>query len=146
MYPWALSNKSDEADFFSRRDASSLLVPGPGLKAACQIELEAVCRVQRRRLAEVIELSRLPKPILLKLDVQGGELEVLKGAGTDLAEIEFIYCEASFVKLYEAQPLIGHIMDFLKPFGFSLSAVFNQSITDEFGPIQADFFFQKSLG
>jgi FkbM family methyltransferase len=148
VYPWALSNASDEADFFvtSRHDSSSLLVPGSGQKASYGVELESVCRVQRRKLAEVIEASRLRKPILLKLDVQGGEIEVLKGAGTALAEIEFIYCEASFVRLYEAQPLIGQITDFLRSFGFSLSGVFNQSTTNVFGPTEADILFQKSRG
>jgi hypothetical protein len=77
----------------------------------------------------------------LKLDVQGGELDVLNGAEEILPFVDIIYCEASFVQLYDGQPLAHEIASHLMLGGFTLRGVFNQSITKEFGPTQADFLF-----
>jgi hypothetical protein len=54
----------------------------------------------------------------LCLDVQGAELEVLKGFGDILNNFKSILCEVSFVELYENQPLINDIDIFLKNFNF----------------------------
>ena len=54
----------------------------------------------------------------LCLDVQGAELEVLKGFGDILNNFKSILCEVSFVELYENQPLINDVDIFLKNFNF----------------------------
>ena len=95
------------------------------------------------RLIDVLDVSILPRPILLKLDVQGAELDVLKGAENLLLFVDAIYCETSFVQLYESQPLANEIASYLIERGFVLSGVFNQSVTPEFGATQADFLWQK---
>ena len=48
---------------------------------------------------------------LLKMDVQGGELGILKGANQLLAQqkIDVIYSEVFFVPMYQNQPLFGEI-------------------------------------
>jgi FkbM family methyltransferase len=43
---------------------------------------------------------------LLKLDVQGFEIEVLKGAEAILSYIEYIYAEAHFQELYKGGPVV----------------------------------------
>ena len=61
----------------------------------------------------------------LKLDVQGYELEVLRGC-TDLRRhFRYIYLEASFVSLYEGQPLASEIIAHLYSSGYSLVAFEN---------------------
>ena len=40
---------------------------------------------------------------MLKIDTQGYELEVLKGAARTLDRIDYILVETSFVPLYEGQ-------------------------------------------
>jgi FkbM family methyltransferase len=57
---------------------------------------------------------------LLKLDVQGYELEVLKGAEPILDRIEFIYAEAQFQELYKNGPLFDEVFEFLSKRGFEL--------------------------
>lgn len=56
----------------------------------------------------------------VKLDVQGAELDVLKGAEKKLATATLIQCEVEFVELYEGQPLYGDIAAFLQDHGFML--------------------------
>jgi FkbM family methyltransferase len=57
---------------------------------------------------------------LMKLDLQGYELEALKGCGALLPRIKAITTEVEFVPLYEGQPLFGDIDIFLRQHGFKL--------------------------
>ena len=57
---------------------------------------------------------------ILKLDLQGYELEALKGCEKILNRIKLITTETEFVPLYENQPLFGEIDLFLRAKGFLL--------------------------
>lgn len=59
----------------------------------------------------------------LKLDVQGNELSVLRGAELTLDRIHGLECEVSIVPLYDEQPLIGEVLDYLGRRGFELVAL-----------------------
>ena len=63
------------------------------------------------------------KEILLKLDVQGYELEALRGAAKILSQIKVVQAEMSFVQLYEGAPLFGEVIDFLKNHGFDIFTI-----------------------
>lgn len=56
---------------------------------------------------------------LLKLDVQGYELEVLLGAAELLPEVALIIVETSFLSLYQKQSVFGDIHTHLLKAGFS---------------------------
>jgi FkbM family methyltransferase len=146
IYSMALGATAGEATFFvaSRADSSSLLQPGTAQQAAYGVTTMRSITVPVARLKDVLDISILPRPILLKLDVQGGELEVLKGAENLLLLVDTVYCETSFVQLYENQPLANEIASYLIERGFALSGVFNQSVTRKFGATQADFLWQKT--
>jgi FkbM family methyltransferase len=146
QYAVALGAAPGEATFFvtSRRDSSSLLKPANEQRQAYGVTLASSIRVPVARLADVLDVSQLTRPILMKLDVQGGELDVLRGAAEFLPIIDAIYAEASFVELYEGQPLAGEIVSFLVGRGFTLRGVYNHSVTVDLGPAQADFLFVNS--
>lgn len=82
----------------------------------------------RMAVAEVanVELVRLDQALpvdavdILKLDLQGYELQALKGAGQLLERVKVIVTEVEFVPLYENQPLFGDIDVFLRQAGFRL--------------------------
>lgn len=59
---------------------------------------------------------------ILKMDVQGSEIEVLKGAFKMLSEnrIKVIFSETYFQQQYESQPLFHDISKFLYTYGFVL--------------------------
>ena len=142
-YPMALGAEKAEARFYvtSRLDSSSLFKPGQEHQDLYGVTVSSSKAVPVVRLSDAIDVRRLATPILMKLDVQGGELDVLKGAAGILQFIDTIYTEASFVTLYERQPLAGEIIAFLANRGFALRGVFNHSIAPKVGPTQADFLF-----
>jgi len=55
---------------------------------------------------------------LLKLDVQGYELEVLKGASNALQATKVLMMEVSLIDLYQNNPLLHHVTAFLHERGF----------------------------
>lgn len=80
---------------------------------------------------------------LLKMDVQGFELEVLKGAVKTLEQIEAVYLEASFLPLYADQPLATELVVWLDQHGFGLAAIYNVDSGAGSVPSQADCLFLR---
>lgn len=66
----------------------------------------------------------LPGPTFLKVDTQGYDLEVLKGAGKTLDSIRALQLEASVRPIYEGMPGFREVLDYLMGRGFALSAMF----------------------
>jgi hypothetical protein len=54
----------------------------------------------------------------LKLDVQGYELEVLKGAGQVLTSVEAVMMEVNLIAVYEGAPLADEAVAFMAARGF----------------------------
>jgi hypothetical protein len=77
--------------------------------------------VTLNRLDTIVAKNGLAAPEVLKLDVQGAELGVLRGAGELLGQIKVIQSEVWFKRAYgEKTPLFHEVYDFLAQFGFSL--------------------------
>lgn len=128
----------------SREDSSSLLAIGGNQVRAYGITQKTQRQICVERLETALEVKALPRPRLLKIDVQGSELDVLKGIDA-LEEIDFIYVELSFLPLYRDQALFGEVHAFLSGRGFCLRGFFNVSHTKAFGPTQVDalYFLEK---
>lgn len=100
--------------------SSSILKPSEikkkyhGNKVAISESIE----VEMIRLDE--ELGFLNEVDILKLDIQGYELEALKGAEKLLSKTKIIITEIEFVKLYDNQALFGDIDVYLRAHGFRL--------------------------
>jgi FkbM family methyltransferase len=58
--------------------------------------------------------------VWLKIDTQGYEAEVIKGAAEVLRFVSAVECELSLVALYNGQPLIGEMISLLYRSGFRL--------------------------
>lgn len=92
-------------------------------------------------LYEIIEKNKTHK-ILLKVDVQGTELEVLRSAKNHLKFINYIIVECSHIQLYEGQNLWLEIDQYLKNLGFSNKKRYN----DQYYKgklIQSDYLYKK---
>jgi FkbM family methyltransferase len=69
-------------------------------------------------------LGLQPQEIMLKLDVQGFEAEVLKGASQSLSKIPLCYLEVSISPLYEGEVSFLPILIELSKFGHEVIDVF----------------------
>jgi len=67
-----------------------------------------------------ISSKEISSPALLKLDVQGFELEALNGCQSLFHKFDQIYCECSFIPLYEGQKLSSEIISFLNTYNYEL--------------------------
>lgn len=127
-------------------DSSSLLNTTKRLnKIFTNTEIIAEEKIKIKKLINCIKKKEIKKPSLLKLDVQGYELEALKGCKELLSCFDYIYVECSFVELYENQSLFPIIKKWLKKRKFIYKEKFNclydNSNKDKI--IQADFFFKN---
>lgn len=79
------------------------------------LEVEAVSTIPTVRLDDVPEISDCD---LLKIDVQGAELDVLRHGQRVLSNATVVIAEAEFVPLYEGQPLFADLDIFMRSLGF----------------------------
>ena len=61
-----------------------------------------------------IDSLKIPEMDFIKIDIQGGELNVLKGAKKSLKKTIGLEIEVEFIELYKEQPLFGDLTKFLK--------------------------------
>jgi FkbM family methyltransferase len=129
----------------SKRDDSSSLLP----ITATQVALfpgtaEAdTANVRIAPLREFVTASDIRPPAFLKLDVQGFEMEALRGCEDLLDRFACVYAECSFVELYAGQALADEVIGWLRERGFKLRGVHNMDYDRGGRAIQADFLFGR---
>jgi FkbM family methyltransferase len=62
--------------------------------------------------------THFERPDFLKLDVQGYELEVLKGAERLLESVEVVMMEVNLIAVYEGAPLVHEVVSYMAARGF----------------------------
>jgi FkbM family methyltransferase len=147
LWDVALGAANEEAEFHvsAADDSSSLLpigqrqreeFPGTGERTTT--------KVQVRRLDDLFQPGELIAPILLKIDVQGGELAVLQGAEGILPAIDAVLVEVSFIELYAGQALADEVWDYLRSHGFSCRGVWSLSYGHKQECLQGDLLFARA--
>ena len=128
----------------SNQDSSSLLaLSGIHRAAYPETSQQGEVRVTVRRLDEVLDGDCLPRPSLLKVDVQGFELQVLRGAEGLLGAFENVYVECGFTELYAGQPNVAEVVCFFRDRGLSPSGVFSPEYDGAGRCLQADILFRR---
>jgi FkbM family methyltransferase len=100
--------------------------------------------VQIKTLDEVLAVVGLDcstTNVYLKLDTQGFDLEVLKGAKESLPKICGLQTEASIRPIYEGMPTYIEVVNFLTQAGFDISGMFPVTHDDSLRVIEFDFLF-----
>ncbi|GJD64276.1 hypothetical protein MPEAHAMD_4457 [Methylobacterium frigidaeris] len=102
----------------------------PGKSSLLRPNLESIGRFEEIAAWQIIKefqvpvrplddvLDRLEKPDFIKIDVQGYELEVLKGAARTLHHVAALEIETSVVPLYHNQPTHSEVTAWLIDRGF----------------------------
>lgn len=122
----ALGKKEGVATLHVARDpgSSSLYKPAPevlpGRPELSRIEQVEDVRVQLTTLDAWAAQTGLGPTHVLKLDVQGAELDVLQGAVQQLPTVRLVESEVEFNPMYDRQPLYADVDRFLRAHGFVL--------------------------
>lgn len=143
-HPFCLGNENKNAviNVSSFSDSSSMLDATPLEFEQFGIKKAAEQTVTVKRVDDLIEQGVLPVPDLIKLDVQGFELEVLKGADKYIDQVSYLIVEVSFKRYYYDQPLFLDIANYLSEFNFGIHAFGHSTPTgQELG--QIDVLFKK---
>lgn len=90
-------------------------------------------------LKRAIETAKWPPPDLIKMDVQGAELDILKGAGDILSQCKDIIIEMQNVEYNKGAPLKDEVIAYLDGIGFKM--VGNGPFSDN-GP-DGDYHFTR---
>ena len=121
FFNFALGEKSSKKIFgiTKRKDSSSFLKINNAIRNSDH-SVEEKREIEIKSLDEVMENRNLIKPILAKIDVQGYELEVLKGSRNILKKIKYIIIEVSENEIYTGQSLSNHIIKYLNEINFKV--------------------------
>lgn len=82
-----------------------------------------------------------PLPQLIKLDVQGAEIDILKGATETLAQVNNVILEAQHIDYNAGAPKVNDVVEFMKSIGFKL--VKNFAGGAESGHADGDYHFTR---
>jgi FkbM family methyltransferase len=108
----------DAVDFFQM---DIPITTGSSLYAEQTSFARSVAQLPMVRLDDVVGGGKFQ---LLKIDVQGAELDVLQGAPTMLANVEALFLELSLVEYNKGAPLIADMIAVLKARDFLLSDLY----------------------
>jgi FkbM family methyltransferase len=128
----------------ARDDSSSLLsitaLQGQVFPGTAEVATEVV---KIAPLSDFLAMEDIQSPALLKLDVQGYELETLKGCEALLQYFTYVYCECSFMELYAGQALADEVIVWLRERSFRLRGVYNMTYDQMGKAVQGDFLFGR---
>lgn len=137
-----LGSKKFKKKFYitNREDSSSFLKPSnTGLN---DYEIKNIRNVKLDKLDNILKSHNIEKPALIKLDVQGLELEALKGGIKILKDIDYIIIEISYKKIYHNQASKKELIKFFKKNHFKMKKITNITKLDN-GLFQADYLYKR---
>lgn len=130
-----ISQKDDSSSLLPITELQNKVFPGTKEKTTIDVNVKPLDSILK---------NDLEPPALLKIDVQGYELEVLKGCKNILSLLAYVYVECSYQELYQGQPLANEIISFLNQQGFDLKGVYNTDYDALGRAIQSDMFFEAA--
>ena len=128
-----LSARDDSSSLLEIGDAQSAYFPGThevGTQEVAVAPLDAF-----------VSKDEIVRPAMLKLDVQGFEMQALAGCESLIENFDVVYCECSFIELYKEQKLAEGVILYLGKLGFGLSGTYNAAYDRTGNCIQADLLF-----
>ncbi len=128
--PLALSSKSGNAKFHLTEsdNSNSLQTPLTGLRVTDEITVAAV------RLDEFWQQQGFQSQrAFLKIDTEGHDMEVVKGASGVLDRIQLIMVETGPIQRYQDEPTMSAMFTFMEELGFCVCRVEKNSYSEAAG-------------
>jgi FkbM family methyltransferase len=150
IFPYALGNTCGVVRMNQMVDSvfSSILQPSHeavdrfteqnAVTQALDVEMKTLDTLRRSG-----ELAIEGRSVYLKLDTQGYDLEVLKGAGEMLDLVKALQTEASFLHIYEGMPGFLDSFTTLRGLGYRACGLFPVCFDRDFHLIEADCVFSR---
>lgn len=130
----AVGDQAGELKIFAHGDQSSLLASewGGDLRT-----------VPVRTLDSFLDDGTMPGVDFSKIDVQGAELSVLRGADRVLAQCQAIQIEVGFRKVYQGAATAHEVIAYLGQRGFRIYDICDVCKREDRALLQCDLFFVK---
>lgn len=130
-----VSGKTDSSSLLAIQQSYVRAFPGTKEALTTEVEVETL---------DSLVADRIRRPCLLKIDVQGGELEVLAGAETVLTKVDTAYVECSFVEFYRGQGLADEVIATFLGRGLRLDGIYSVVRDADGRCLQADLLFRRA--
>lgn len=145
-YHMGLLSHSDgvELDFYQNQEhpgGNSYYRENPAVNPRASEFFNDSHRVKKiaRTLDSVVIEHGFPMPTLLKMDVQGAELDVLRGAHRVLSSVTDVILELQVVEYNAGAPLRDQVIDYMNSIGFDCLGIFCNN-----GP-DGDYHFRRRM-
>ncbi len=133
-----ISANSQSSSLLPVSESAVAIEPGIGYVGQQQVTVDTLDEM----------LPKISKPddsIYLKVDTQGYELNVLRGALEVLDRFKLIQLEAAFFPAYKEEPLVGELINFMYQRGYRIISIEPGWTNNQNGEmLEADFIFAKS--
>ncbi len=123
-FPFAIGKKKEIRKFYETNHpmCSSLYKPNHNLLSLynnMEVSfLKEESEIETIDLDTFVSENKIGNVDFLKIDVQGAELDIFKGATKTIKNSLFIISEVEFLKIYENQPLFGDVSNYLSDNNF----------------------------
>jgi len=131
-----LSNESGkEVDFYQNNEApggNSYYRENPEIQpaAATLYSDKYIRKLKTITLDAVVSLNKYPPPDLIKMDIQGAELDVLKGAQETIKTAKHIILELQIVEYNKGAPLKDIVISYMDSIGYDCLGLFSNNGPD----------------
>jgi len=144
-YNLGLGNAKENKNFLitSRMDSSSFLKISNKDNGNNNYDIKEERKLEIDKLDNILGDAKLKRPILIKIDVQGFELETLKGASKILLNVDYIILEVSSSEMYKNQPTEDVLVDYLRNYNFEIFKSNNWIKIKKTNFVQRDIIFKK---
>lgn len=143
----ALGERRGEVDFWRSSFSKSSSVLPMAMLHRTTFPWSAICSPIKTRvetLDSYLSEMDLASKVFMKIDVQGYEDRVIKGAAVALKQVDYVLVEVSFCPLYDGQAGFDRICQLLRRCGFSYAGSLDQLLSPvDDTVLQADALFLR---
>jgi FkbM family methyltransferase len=113
---WDINNLELDLNITNNSQSTSLLELGTHREDYPDIKVSKTELVKTSRIDSLFDKETIPE--FINIDIQGAEIQALKGFGELLHRVKYIYCEVNKKEVYVDCAKVSEVDEYLKLFGF----------------------------